>query len=139
MKLLNQFIRENRERPFKWGEWDCLIFTNEAWRVMYGFGWADDWLGRYYKQEKHNLQTLTPTQLKLEYGFSSLGEGVGSKLKRINTFPPVGALVAKKKVSNFSVGYGFGIAMGTNAALLGRKGIEFLPIETVNMKWINPT
>lgn len=139
MKELHDFLKANYDREFKWGEWDCLIFTNEAWKVMYGFGWADDWLGRYYKKKEHNLQTLTPNQLREEYGFRSLSEGVGSKLVKINTFPPTGALVAKRQVSNFSAGYGFGIAVGTKAAFLSHKGVVFYPIETAKLKWINPT
>jgi hypothetical protein len=139
VRELNQFLRDNKDRPFEWGNWDCLIFTNEAWKAMYGFGWADDWLGRYYKQEEHNLQTLTQDQLRKEYGFNTLSEAVSTKLDKVDTFPPVGALVATRKIRNWSVGYGFGIAIGTKAALLSRKGIIFHPIETVNMKWVNPT
>lgn len=139
MKELNQFIRDNKDRPFKWGEWDCLIFTNEAWKAMYGFGWADDWLGRYYKQKEHNLQTLTREQLKQEYGFNTLSEAVSTKLQKIDTFPPLGSLVATNKVKGFSFDYGFGISMGTKAALLSRHSVIFHPIETVSMKWINPT
>lgn len=35
MKLA-QFLKENRERDFQWGEWDCCIFANACLKVISG-------------------------------------------------------------------------------------------------------
>jgi hypothetical protein len=37
---LHAYLREVAETPFKWGEHDCFIFTNNAFRRMYGVGWG---------------------------------------------------------------------------------------------------
>ena len=35
MKLA-QFLKENRERDFQWGKWDCCIFANACLKVISG-------------------------------------------------------------------------------------------------------
>ena len=35
-RRLHEFLTENKLRPFRWGEWDCCIFTNAAVYAMTG-------------------------------------------------------------------------------------------------------
>ena len=32
----HRFLAENRDRPFKWGEWDCVSFANAAIKAITG-------------------------------------------------------------------------------------------------------
>ena len=50
---LNQYILDVRDIPFNWHTNDCFMFTNNAFRAMYGQGWADDWVGKYIKNGKY--------------------------------------------------------------------------------------
>jgi len=62
---LNAYLKSVKDKPFEWGKHDCLTFTNNAYRQMYGIGWADDWLGKYMK----DAQLLRRKDLEKEFGF----------------------------------------------------------------------
>jgi len=134
VKALNAFLREVKDRPFEWGAWDCLIFTNEAFRRMHGAGWADDWIGRYITQGG----LLTRHQLRIEYGHQTIEDALCERLSRAYSVPPRGALVVggSDAVEAGYLGVGFGIAVGTSAAFLSRLGVVYCPIETATSAWV---
>jgi len=35
-EAFHQFLTDNRDRPFKWGEWDCVSFANAAIKSITG-------------------------------------------------------------------------------------------------------
>jgi hypothetical protein len=132
---LHAYLREVAETPFKWGEHDCFIFTNTAFRRMYGVGWADDWIGRYiggngYPYRKAILQS--------EFGFNTFEEAADARLTRVENVPPRGALVTTSEgISRFwYVGSAMGISIGSSAAFLSDKGVIYLPIETIDNAWV---
>lgn len=134
MKALHAFLREVHSRSFKWGVWDCLLFTNEAWRRMHGEGWADDWAGRYLAGSR----PLTRSALRREYGFDSVEDALCERLTRASEVPPRGALVlGGQKILNTSyLGVGFGISVGSSAAFLSGGGVVYYPIEYIDSAWV---
>jgi len=126
---LNQYIAEVRLKPFVFTEHDCLTFTNNAFRKMYGEGWADDWLGRYDKGSR-------PKQLQEEFGYKSLLKGIDDKLTRIKYVPPLGALIATKEAERWITGFSLGISNGKCGVFLSEKGLMQLPFDVVNYSWI---
>jgi hypothetical protein len=44
---LADFIAENRDRPFAWGEWDCILFACAAAAAITGEDKAAEYRGRY--------------------------------------------------------------------------------------------
>lgn len=46
-RRLGEFIAANRDRPFAWGEWDCILFACAAADAMTGEDWAADYRGQY--------------------------------------------------------------------------------------------
>lgn len=133
-RSLNAFLREVADRPFEWGVWDCLIFTNEAFKRMHGVGWADDWMGRYIAPDG----LLTRSQLRREYGHQNLEHALESRLTRSYGVPPRGALVVggKDVVEAGYLGVGFGISVGTRAAFLSRGGVVYSGIEMIDSGWV---
>ena len=109
---LNQYIAEVRLKPFVFTEHDCLTFTNNAFRKMYGEGWADDWLGRYSKDSK-------PKQLQKEFGYKSLLKGIDNK-----------------QAQRWITGFALGISNGKCGVFLSEKGLMQLPFDVVNYSWI---
>lgn len=134
---LNQYLKEVKNKPFKWGEHDCLTFTNEAWHRMYGFGWADDWLGRYLKQTEYGTRVLQQDEIKQEFGYFDLFKAIDDKLKPISHIPPTGSLVVTNKCERFVTGYAFGISNGIKAAFLNHYGLIYLPLDDVKKAWVN--
>ena len=65
---LNDYIVEVQHKPFEWGVHDCLIFSNTAWQRTFGFGWADDWLGKYMVDGK----PISPRMAKSVFGYANL-------------------------------------------------------------------
>lgn len=133
---LTAYLRQVKDRPFVWGEHDCLTFTNGAWRAMHGAGWADDWLGRYMIDTPYGRRSMRKDQLRSEFGYFSFVEAVDDRLTRVPHIPPRGALVATDKVKRWAIGYGLGICVGTKCAFLSGGGVIYLPVTTIARAWI---
>jgi len=131
---LNAYLKSVKDKPFEWGKHDCLTFTNNAYRQMYGIGWADDWLGKYMK----DAQLLRRKDLEKEFGFKvkQLPEKISCKLNPINSVPPLGALVTTKKSNTWIIGVAMGICTGTKAVFLSKEGLLHLPLNYIHQAWI---
>lgn len=129
---LNDYLDSVRDKAFEWGKFDCLIFTNNAFKAMYGQGWADDWLNRYMD----GTRVLRRSELRKEYKHSTLIPAIDKKLKRIDFVPPLGALLASDREIRFNIGYVLGVSVGTKACYLGKNGLIWKPFETVNYAWV---
>lgn len=129
---LNQYILDVRDIPFNWHTNDCFMFTNNAFRAMYGQGWADDWVGKYIKNGKY----LKRDELRKVFKADSLTEAIDRKLERIRFVPPRGALVTTNKARSWVISYALGICVGSSAVFLSQDGVISMPIEYTNDAWI---
>ena len=129
---LNQYLKEVRHKPFSWGSNDCLTFTNNAFRAMFGNGWADDWLDRYMVDGR----PMKRYELKKEFGFSNFISAVDTKLQRIDHVPPLGALVLTKQAERWIIGGAMGICTGTKCVFLSKQGVVHLPLDAIEQAWI---
>lgn len=132
LKALNNYIREIRNTPFQWHTNDCFMFTNNAYRKMYGSGWADDWAGKYI----NNGMYMKRDELRNTFEVQTLEEGIDQKLTRIDYVPPKGALVTSDQVRRWVIGQAMGISLGSMAVFLGKTGIVSLPTEQITNAWI---
>jgi hypothetical protein len=134
IKELHAFLREVADRPFKWGVWDCLIFTNTAFRRMYGKGWGDDLYDRYMDGDR----PLPFSVVKQEYGYQSAEDAVRDRLPQAYNVPPRGALVLASTgiIDAEYMGVGFGISVGSNAAFVSKAGVVYYPIEYIDSAWV---
>ena len=130
---LNDYISERKNVPFQWHVNDCFVFTNNAFRAMYGEGWADDWIGKYI--DKNGIY-LKRDELRKVFGADTLQDAIDKKLTRIDHVPPRGALVTTNKARRWVIGEALGISVGTNAVFLARDGISSLPIEYITAAWV---
>lgn len=132
LEALNEYLDSKRNTEFVWGSNDCLTFSNGAFHAMYGEGWCDDWLGRYMRGKEH----ISNEELRGEFGFDTLEDGVSSKLTKIDYIAPRGALVTARLSRRFLLGQAFGISTGTKAVFLMHRGLMYYPIEKVSNAWI---
>ena len=126
---LQRYIESVWNEPLVLGKHDCLTFCNAAFKAYHGYGWADDWLGRYSQNPKRDT-------LKKEFGFSTFTEAVDSKLKRVEYVPPLGALVTTKQASRWIIGVAMGICTGTKAVFLSKEGVLYLPLDYIHQAWV---
>ena len=131
-RALNEYIDEVRNDAFMWHVHDCFQFTNEAFRRMYGQGWADDWTGKYISG---GLYMRKPELIKT-FGFNSLEEALDCKLKRIEGVAPRGALVTAPGLNIWDINKALGISLGNKAAFLGKDKLSFLRIARIENAWI---
>lgn len=129
---LNDYLKSVKDKSFEWGKHDCLTFTNNAFRAMYGEGWADDWLGRYMEGSR----IFNRDELRKEFGFSTFTCAVDNKLSRINHIPPLGALITTKKAQRWVIGVAMGICTGTKAVFLSKEGMLYLPLDYIHQAWV---
>ena len=132
LDALNEYISKMRDVPFQWHTNDCFMFTNNAYRAMYGEGWADDWADKYTR----NGLYLKRDELRKVFNAKTLQEGIDQKLHRINYIPPKGALVTTDKVRRWVIGEALGIAIGTKAIFLGENGVNSLQIDFITNAWV---
>jgi hypothetical protein len=128
---LNIYISNIKDEPFMWGVNDCFTFTNNAFRAMYGVGYADDWMGRYMNgsMPKH------ASSLRREFKHSTLFDGLTSKMKRIDS-PIFGSLVTTSVNQRWVTGSAFGISLGSRSVFLAKDGLIKLNNEYVESAWV---
>ena len=131
---LSAYLDEVKGRGFMWHVHDCFMFTNEAFRRMYGSGWADDWADKYIDKDAGLYKKRD--QLVYTCGHTTLEDAIDSKLKRINYVPPRGALVTAKAPDKWVIDRALGISVGNKAAFLGKSRMIFLPIRRIESAWI---
>jgi hypothetical protein len=129
---LNAYLKAVRHKPFVWGQHDCLIFTNDAFRAMYGDGWADDWLGRYMVDGR----VMRRRELIAEFKSSNFTKALDEKLTRIDHVPPLGSLVTTKQAQRWITGVAMGICTGSKAVFLSKEGVLYLPLDAIEQAWI---
>lgn len=136
IKRLNDYIRSVRGVPFSLGQHDCLTFSNEAFRAFHGFGYADDWLGRYMIETPYGTRSMRKDQLRTEFGCFTFEDAVDQRLDRVSHIPPRGALVATSRVERWMIGNALGICVGTKAAFLSRAGVVYSPLDDIDRAWM---
>jgi len=131
---LNEYLEEVRYKPFVWGSNDCLVFTNSAFERMYGEGYANDWLGIYYKGNRN----VPVRELKKKFPYTNLKDAIDDRLEA-KEVPSIGDLVLSKKTDaqSWYVGASLGICIGNKAAFVGTTKLQFLPVDIVDYAWGN--
>lgn len=131
---LYKYLDKVKNKAFNYHVNDCFMFTNDAWKAMYGHGWADDWDRRYIKSTGLYMKVK---ELKEEFGFDTIEDAVDSKLTRVCSVPPRGALVAtNKSVETRIIGKAFGICVGNKVAFLSKSGVVYIPVTEITDAWV---
>lgn len=130
--LLIGYFRAQRGRRFKLGEHDCFTFTNGAWRVMHGRGYADEMKGAYGSLSASE----TADFIRNRYGADSPTEALDARLTRWDGHPPRGALVIADQVRECIIPFALGIAFGTQAVFLGARDVVYLPVTQIKGAWV---
>lgn len=73
LSKITEYLRENKNRPFKWGDFDCCLFACDIVTLQGGDDFAKDVRG-HYKTEIGAKRTLTKCFGSIEDAFSSLTE-----------------------------------------------------------------
>ena len=122
----NAFVDKNKNRPFKWGSWDCCKFSNELIKEMTHedlipkkLKWTDE------KTAMKSIKNYGGTLLK------SIKKACQSK--RINQINPAymtkGDLVVYKEESELvGVCDGFSILTPTDNCIAVKKNVEILGV-----------
>jgi|TARA_R100001198_G_C5234043_1_gene212491 hypothetical protein len=129
---LNGYLNAMRGKPFSWGQHDCLTFTNDAYKAMYGSGWADDWLGRYMEGSR----VFRRKELIKEFGYTDFNKAVDDRLQRVDSIPPLGALVTTKNARKWVTGVAMGVCTGTKCAFLDKVGVIYLSLDNIDAAWV---
>lgn len=122
-----------KDEPFVWGKHDCFTFTNDAFRAFHGFGYADEWIGRYMKDD---VTPLRRRELIAEYGHSSIDAALDQILIRTPQRAQMGALVTTKKHHRWITGVALGISLGSRCIFLSKSGILKINVEDTDKAWV---
>jgi len=128
---LNNYLKEQRGRAFDFGVHDCFTFTNGAWCVMHGVGFADEFVGKYSGIGRNELKRL----LEDTFGASDMLGCLDITLNRVEGLPRRGALVSVVAPVPYFSGVALGIAMGSTAVFLAPVGVVHLPISQITGAW----
>jgi hypothetical protein len=128
------YLDDIQQRPFEWGEHDCLTFTNRCWEIVHGRAWSADWLGRYMNGKR----PMSRKKLREEFGFTTFAQAVGERLEPVSGLPPRFALVQSGKPGRWAAGIALGFSLGSTAVFVGEHGLMRQRIETVAEAWVQP-
>lgn len=120
-KELNTYLRQCDGSKFQWGFFDCLTFSNEAFRAYWGQGYADDWLGRYMGPSG----PLRRAELVREFKYRSIQDALDDRLERCLP-TQFGALVTTDKRHRWITGVAMGISVGARCIFLSKEGMVML-------------
>lgn len=129
---LDDLIDSLRDKPFAWGENDCLNFANQAHLAITGKSLAGDWVGNYttaFGAKRHYLKLLK------QQGFADIQQALDKRLLRIHVkLPPRGSLVGRAS-DNQVTGLMLGVCIGESIAFISDKGVVFLPAQADDIFW----
>lgn len=129
---LARYVNDHRDVDFELGKHDCFTFTNGAWRVLYGEGYADGIIGKYAGLGPKAFKAL----LKAEFGHPEIVDCFDAHLTRVEDIPPRGAIVATDDCARWISGRALGIAVGIYGVFVGDKGVVYKPITEITEAWV---
>lgn len=111
---LREYLRAAEARPFRYGRWDCALFTAGWVRAVTG---RDLMQGRGYTSLREGRVVLA------ELGHADHVEAAAALL------PVVDGGVAMAQAGDIAaLGSSLGIVVGERIAFLGRHGLEYRPL-----------
>lgn len=118
MSAFDKYLEQSRQKPFAWGDHDCITFANKACAAQKGYGFADEFLGKYTTCQG---ALLTYRRWLKSSNHSTLIEAVDDRLERLKTnIPPIGSIVAKQdNLTNAVLPIKFGVCVGRLIAFVG--------------------
>jgi len=129
---LVKFIKEVMNKPFTWGEHDCLTFANNAVIAQRGYGFADKYLGKY----KTVIGATGAYGRWLESsGCSNIVEGLDQQFERVEGFPPRGSIVAMPAPQGAVFDYSFGVMASQFAAFVAEEGLVMVKPTNEFIAW----
>lgn len=129
---LAEYIKSVRDKPFTWGEHDCLTFANNAVAIQRGTGFAGNSLGNY----KTARGAIGAYNRWIESsGFADVFEGLDEQFERITTFPPRGSIVAMPMLDGEVFPYTFGVMVSQYAAFVGEHGLLMVRPDKTFLAW----
>ncbi|MEM9786798.1 MAG: hypothetical protein AAF801_09885 [Pseudomonadota bacterium] len=131
-KRFYEYLGTLHDERFSWGVHDCLTFTNTAFKILHGRGWADDIAGQYMAEGR----AMTRKELQARFGHVSFEDFMANRLRRKSSVPDRGDLVASARPEKWCAGIALGISLGTSAVYLGRVGLQHQPIEYCKAAWM---
>lgn len=128
---LNQYLDKVSSEPFVWGKHDCLVFSNNAFKEYWGFGYAEDWLGKYMLSDR----VMRADEMRKFFRFSTLESALDSKLTRCSA-TKYGSLVTTLKNQRWVTKVALGISVGSRCLFLSKQGMITLNATDTNGAWI---
>jgi|DEB0MinimDraft_6_1074348.scaffolds.fasta_scaffold03871_3 hypothetical protein len=131
---LAQYLEDLRDYPFRWGQNDCITFTNRCAEILTGEGYCDDWLGQYTDGKSafiHYRRKLS------EQGYSNIFDALDGRLERFTErFPPRGTLVGRESEDMAGVlPIAMGVVVSDLAAFLTADGLILSNLSDSDLFW----
>ena len=123
-EALIDFLASVIDRPFQWGNMDCITFANDAVQAQRGNGFVDDlFLLRDYSSAWGALSLWTISQRQTRK--KNIVDLIDSRLIRNDmTYPRVGSVMARRLAQPLIFDHAIGI-MGTRGPIyLTPRGFE---------------
>lgn len=129
---LISYLTEVEYRPFRWGQHDCLTFSNQAVKLQRGFGWADEWLTGYttprgaflkYRREQLNSDS-----------FETIIDVADERMSRELTLHPRFGYIVGRQCSG-ALGWAFGVVGKGMALFVDEQGLVPSELRHDDLYW----
>lgn len=78
---------------------------------------------------------MTRQELIDEFEFESFTKAMDSRLTRVERTPPMGSIVTTRRARRWAIGNALGISVGIKAAFVTARGLQYVPIDTIDKAW----
>lgn len=109
---LREYLRAAETRPFRYGHWDCALFTA---------GWVREVTGRDLMRGRAYASLREGREMLAALGYADHVEAAAAELPEI-------AVAMAQAGDIAALGPSLGIVVGERIAFLGRHGLEYAPL-----------
>lgn len=125
-QAVDKYIKENRHRKFKWGEFDCVIFALGAVEAQTGQPPVD--LVRYPYNTAIGAQAVFRDMMN-RVGVDDIMQLIDTVLIRCDHVPPTGGIVLKHTDRAGVGGFAIGIVSGNNGFFADIDGLRSIRLD----------
>ena len=118
-------VEEWRDKPFKWGRYDCAMFCVYGEQAMCGDTRFADYVGQY-QSPKGSIKILR------QIGNGDLAQNVAKRLPEIS---PNDAGRGDWALIDTPTGDALSLSIGDKVAAMGKDGLVFLSRDAVKRAW----
>jgi len=129
---LRQYLGELVNKPFHWGDNNCMTFVSGALESTGYDPLPEDWQ-RGFKGEFGALRAYK--RGLLEYGYGDIIEAMDDRFYSELTLHPRDGMICARKNNGYVLGHAFGVSLNSGCIFMTEVGPRWFDVEAGDLFW----